>query len=129
MYVCCVIGYINEKLTDRLLFARNYVVNLLKFLLHSTTRARIEEDVFVFCLTVYLDIYVIVLEIKSKRGIPTRRERRIGKFKEILDAMQLYIYIYIHKNIYIYFIYIQHNHEESCFMNATRDIYCKITRC
>lgn len=65
--VCVLCDWMDsEKLArigSRLLFTRLKFdcVNLLKFLLHSTTRARIEEDVFVFCLTVYLDIYVIAL--------------------------------------------------------------------
>lgn len=62
-------------------FARNYNANLLKFLLHSTTRAHIEEDVFVFCLTVYPDIFVIVLEIKREGG-DARREKRTGRFRD-----------------------------------------------
>lgn len=39
--------------------------NFKKFLLHSFARARIEEDVFVFCLTVYR-VYVIVFKIKQR---------------------------------------------------------------
>lgn len=61
-----------EKSNDRIdvLLLRKIYADLLKFLLHSTTRARIEEEVFVFCLTVYPDIYVIACwksKIEKKR--------------------------------------------------------------
>jgi len=56
--------------------------------------------VFVFCLTVYTDIFVIVLEIKREGG-DARREKRTGRFRRILDAIYIYTYT----------LYIQHNHE------------------
>lgn len=74
--------------------------DLLKFLLHSTTRARIEEEVFVFCLTVYPDIYVIACwkskKVKKKKN---EKKRSIHGVRNAPASLRRFLEIHARCNI------------------------------